>query len=308
MRLARLPLVAALLLAVPFACATRQARATTPAAAAHRVLFDDTKAETAGNADWIVSSRMPDPTAQNPNPRTERDWTGALSAWGVALQKTGRYTLRTLPPGGRITFGDSTNALDLSGFDAFVLPEPNVRFSAAEKSAILAFVHAGGGLFLVVDHTGSDRNNDGVDSVRAVDDLMAAGPAGDPFGFTVDALNIARDNPVAARTASDPVLHGPFGTVTGSIIRNGTTATLHPADNPAVRGIVWRTGANQSGTTGAFVVTSRYGTGRVALWGDSSAIDDGTGQPGNRLFDGWDDPAGTDAALGLNATAWLATR
>jgi hypothetical protein len=42
------------------------------------------------------------------------------------------------------------------------------------------------------------------------------------------------------------------------------------------------------------------------VWGDSSPIDDGTGQPGNTLHDGWNDPAGTDAALALNATAWLA--
>jgi hypothetical protein len=44
----------------------------------------------------------------------------------------------------------------------------------------------------------------------------------------------------------------------------------------------------------------------VAIWGDSSPIDDGTGQPGNTLFNGWNDPAGTNAALALNATAWLA--
>jgi hypothetical protein len=128
----------------------------------------------------------------------------------------------------------------------------------------------------------------------------------DPFGFSVDAVNIANENPVAINDSGNPVIHGPFGTVTGSIIRNGSTQTLHPADNPNVKGLVWRPGANQSGTTGAFFTTSTFGSGRVAVWGDSSAIDDGTGQSGNTLFDGWDDPAGTDAALALNATAWLA--
>ncbi len=43
----------------------------------------------------------------------------------------------------------------------------------------------------------------------------------------------------------------------------------------------------------------------MAIWGDSSTIDDGTGQSGNTLFDGWND-RGTNAALALNATAWLA--
>jgi hypothetical protein len=60
------------------------------------------------------------------------------------------------------------------------------------------------------------------------------------------------------------------------------------------------------GTTGAAFVTSTFGSGRVAMWDDSSTIDDGTGQSGNTLFNGWNDPAGTDAALALNATAWLA--
>ncbi|MFL6052190.1 MAG: hypothetical protein ACJ72W_04615 [Actinoallomurus sp.] len=82
--------------------------------------------------------------------------------------------------------------------------------------------------------------------------------------------------------------------------------TLHPSDNPNVKGVVWLSTASQTGTTGAFVVTSTFGSGRVAVWGDSSAIDDGTGQSGNTLYDGWNDPAGTDAAIALNTTAWLA--
>ncbi len=276
--------------------------ATPHLAGNYSVLFDDTKAETAGNADWIISTSMPDPTAQDPSPSTETDWTGALSAWGVALQQTGAYTLDTLPPTGAITYGDPGNALDLTHFNAFVLPEPNVLFSAAEKSAILAFVHAGGGLFMISDHNGSDRNNDGADSVKVLNDLMGSA---DPFGFSIDVLDISSDNP-AVLGSSDPVLDGPFGTVSGTIIRDGTTATLHPADNSAVKGEVYRTGSSASGTTGAAVVTSSYGAGRVAYWGDSSPIDDGTGQSGNSLYNGWNDPAGTDAALALNATAWLA--
>jgi hypothetical protein len=299
----RTPLVlAALVVATAFAAPHPATAATT-----HRILFDNSKAETAGNADWIVSTAQPDPTAQNPNPTTERSWTGAISAWGVALQRAGGYRLTTLPPGNTITYGGG-GALDLANFDEFVMPEPNVRLSAAEKSAILRFVQNGGGFFLIVDHTGSDRNNDGWDSVRIANDLMTNNGVDntDPFGFSVDVVNVTNDNPRAIHDAGNTVLNGQFGTVTGSIIRGGSTQTLHPADNPAVRGLVWRTGTNPSGTTGAFFTTSTFGAGRVAVWGDSSPIDDGTGQPNNRLFDGWDDPAGTDAALALNATAWLA--
>ncbi|MCG6492994.1 DUF4350 domain-containing protein [Kitasatospora sp. A2-31] len=270
----------------------------------HRVLFDNSKGETAGNADWIISTAQPDPLAQNASPTTEKSWTGALSAWGVALQKTGQYSLKTLPAGSTISYGTGA-ALDLAKFDTFVVPEPNIRFSAAEKAALIRFVQNGGGLFLISDHTQSDRNNDGWDSPAIINDLFTDNGVDDddPFGISVDVKNISTDNPRAVADAADPVLHGPFGTVTGSILRSGTTFTLEPADNPNVKGLVYRTG--YSGTTGAFFATSTYGSGRVAVWGDSSPADDGTGQPGNNLFNGWNDPAGTNAALALNATAWL---
>lgn len=283
------------------------AAAAPAATAVHRVLFDDTKAETAGNADWIISTAMPDPTTQNPNPSSESSWTGAISAWGVALQRTGQYSLKTLPPGNTISYGGG-GALDLANFDEFVMPEPNTPLSTSEKSAIMRFIQNGGGFFLIVDHTGSDRDNDGWDSVRIANDLLTNNGVDntDPFGFSIDAVDISSENAVAGHDSSNPILNGGFGTVTGSIIRDGSTQTLHPADNSNVKGLVWRPSANQSGTTGAFFTTSTFGSGRVAIWGDSSPIDDGTGQSGNTLYNGWDDPAGTDAALALNATAWLA--
>ncbi|HTJ33116.1 MAG TPA: hydrolase [Dactylosporangium sp.] len=281
--------------------------ATSQAAAVHRVLFDNSKAETAGNADWIISTSQPDPLGQNANPTSETSWTGALSAWGVALQRTGQYSLKTLPAGSTITYGGS-GALDLKNFDEFVMPEPNAPLSAAEKSAIMRFVQAGGGFFLIVDHTASDRNNDGWDSVRIANDLMSNNGVDntDPFGFSVDVNNIGTENPVAISSTTDPVVNGPFGKVRGSIIRNGSTQTLHPADNASVKGLVYRSGFTPGGNTGAFFTTATFGAGRVAVWGDSSPIDDGTGQSGNTLYDGWNDTAGTNAALALNATAWLA--
>ncbi|MEV7215136.1 putative Ig domain-containing protein [Kitasatospora cineracea] len=298
--------LAAMAATVPSSGAAAATTATTAAAATpKRVLFDNTKGETAGNADWIISTSQPDPLAQNANPSTETSWTGAISAWGVALQKTGNYSLKTLPAGNTITYGTG-GALDLANFDEFVLPEPNIKLSDAEKTAVMKFVQNGGGLFLISDHTQSDRNNDGWDSPAIINDLLTTNSVDstDPFGFSVDLLNITTDNPRAITDSTDPVLNGPFGKVTGSIIRNGTTFTLKPADNPNVKGLLYRTG--YSGTTGAAFATSTFGSGRVAIWGDSSPIDDGTGQSGNTLYNGWDDPAGTDAALALNATAWLA--
>ncbi|WP_030900097.1 hypothetical protein [Streptomyces sp. NRRL F-5126] len=286
--------------------ATAPAAPAPAAAATHRVLFDNTEAETAGNADWVISTSQPDPLGENASPSRETDWTGALSSWGVALQRAGGYTLDTLPSGSTITYGGS-GALDLKNFDTFVLPEPNIRLTSAEKSAIMKFVQNGGGLFLISDHTGSDRNNDGYDSPKVINDLMTDNGVDDtdPFGFSVDSVDIGSGTPRAISDSSDPVLNGPFGKVTGSTIADGTTFTLKPGDNPDVKGLVWKAGADTSGTTGAFFVTSTFGSGRVAVWGDSSPIDDGTGHPGDNLYDGWNDTGGTNAALALNATAWL---
>lgn len=281
-----------------------QAAPTAVAAATHRVLFDNAHAETAGNADWIISTSQPDPLGQNSSPSSDTSWTGAISSWGVALQRTGNYSLKTLPSGGSITYGTSS-LTDLQNFDTFVLPEPNVLLTSAEKTAVMKFVQNGGGLFLVSDHTGADRNNDGEDAVEIINDLMTNNSVDstDPFGFSVDSLTISSDHPGAINDSTNPVLHGSFGTVTKSLIASGTTATLKPADNPTVKGLLYRTG--YSGNTGAFFATSTFGSGRVAFWGDSSPIDDGTGQSGNTLYDGWRDTGATNAALALNATEWL---
>ncbi|UFR06445.1 hydrolase [Streptomyces sp. Go40/10] len=279
----------------------------TPAHAAttHRILFDNAHAETAGNADWIISTSQPDPLGQDSSPSAETDWTGALSSWGVALQKTGNYSQKTLPSGSSLSYG-GTSATDLSNFDTLVLPEPNTMFSSAEKTAIMTFVKNGGGLFMISDHTGADRNNDGYDAVEIFNDLMTNNSVDptDPFGFSIDSLSISSDHPAAISDSTDPVLHGSFGTVSKSLIASGTTATLKPADNSGVKGLLYRTG--YSGNTGAFFATSTFGSGRVAFWGDSSPVDDGTGQSGNTLYDGWNDSSATNAALALNATAWLA--
>ncbi|MHA5054612.1 hydrolase [Streptomyces sp. SD15] len=284
-----------------------QVSAAPPTAAAtpHRILFDNAHAETAGNADWIISTSQPDPLGQDSSPSAETDWTGAISSWGVALQKTGDYSLKTLPSGSSLTYGGSA-ATDLANFDTLVLPEPNTLFTTAEKTAIMTFVKNGGGLFMISDHTGADRNNDGEDAVEILNDLMTNNSVDstDPFGFTVDTLSIGSDYPSAISDSTNPVLHGSFGTVTKSLIASGTTATLKPADNSTVKGLLYRTG--YSGNTGAFFATSTFGSGRVAFWGDSSPIDDDTGQSGNTLYDGWNDTGATNAALALNATEWLA--
>lgn len=299
-------LSATVVLIVGVLFALTQQHLPTAHAATYSVLFDNAHAETAGNADWVISTSQPDPLQENPNPQVETDWTGGISAWGVALQKTGRYSLKTNTS--PLTYGDSTNSLDLSNFNALILPEPNTLFTSSEKTAILTFVHNGGGLFMVADHTGSDRNNDGYDSLHIFNDLMNNGGAGnDVFGIQFDAVNISRDYPNSDTPNPDPILQGPFGTATTSLIANGTTETLNASDNPNVHGVIYTTGTASTGTTGAFISRSTYGNGRVVAEGDSSAIDDGTCSSGNKCYNGWSDPAAQNSILFPNATEWLAS-
>ncbi|GAC1360303.1 MAG: hypothetical protein NVS2B12_02800 [Ktedonobacteraceae bacterium] len=270
-----------------------------------RVLFDNAHAETAGNADWVISKSQPDPLGENPNPQVESDWTGGISSWGVALQRTGRYSLKTNTSA--LTYGNSANPLDLSQFNELVLPEPNTLFTSAEKTAILTFVHNGGGLFMVADHSGSDRNNDGYDSLHIFNDLMNNGGVGnDPFGIQFDDANIAKDYPGVDTPNPDPILQGPFGTGTTSLINRGTTETINRTDNPDVVGVIYTTGSSNTGSTGVFFARSTYGSGRIVASGDSSSIDDGTCEAGHKCYHGWDEPRAQNGILYPNATEWLA--
>ncbi|MBI5547750.1 MAG: hypothetical protein HY901_28035 [Deltaproteobacteria bacterium] len=265
-----------------------------------RVLFDNTKAEQAGNADWVVDDSGPLPSPANPN--YESDWVGGFSAWGVALARGG-YQIETLSLPNRITMDDPSNPQDLSNYQVFVVPEPNVAFTPEEHMALVDFVIAGGGLFMIADHTGADRNNDGVDAVEVWNDLAQA--QGNPFGITFASDNFTQTPDNLAHDSTTPILHGPFGEVSAVTIYAGCSLTLSPQANPSVRGVIWKNGVAQGASGVAFAI-AELGLGRVAAIGDSSPADDGTGSAGDRLFNGWDDSQGTNAALFLNATAWLA--
>ena len=280
------------------------------APAAKRFLFDATHAETAGNADWVIDEdavpqRIPTPAQSTVTASTpESYWTGALSSWGIELVKLG-HTVETLPAGTAITYGNAGNVQDLSNYDVFVVDEPNNVFTTAEKQAILNFVNNGGGLFMVSDHTGSDRDGDGWDSPAIWNDLMTNNTiATNPFGFSIDLANFSTiTSNVWTNAASSTILTGSQGVVTQMEFNNGTTATTNTAVNPNVKGLIWKTAATQNNTN-VMSLSSTYGTGRVFFVGDSSPIDDGTGAPGNNLFPGWS--SYSHKPLFLNASLWLA--
>ena len=295
-----------------------------------KFLFDATKAETAGNADWVIDAdkwnldytpyahtggdeanaqRFPSPSQSNISSGTgEYYWRGALSAWGIELVKKG-YSVETLPYNGQITYLNPGNPQDLSNFDVFVVCEPNIKFTSSEKSAILAFVKNGGGLFMVSDHDNSDRNGDGFDSPYIWNDLMNNNSIkSNPFGIKFDFEFFNEKTNNIPSSSNDPLINGPYGKVSRVEFYGGTSMTLYPNKNATVKGVVFKEGSSTGGTKNAMCAYARYGTGKVVALGDSSPADDGTGDNGDNLYDGWlEDANGNHRRLIMNGSVWLAT-
>jgi hypothetical protein len=283
--------------------------ATTLAVTPKKFLFDATKAETAGNADWVLDAdtspqRFPTPAQSNITAtNTESFWKGGISAWGVALAKLG-HTVETLPSGTAITYG-GTGAQDLKNYDVFVIDEPNIRFTAAEKVAILNFVNNGGGLFMISDHTVSDRNNDGWDSPAIWNDLMSNNTVKtNPFGIAITLNNFSETTSNRLAATTNPILNGSQGTVSQLKFSAGASMTINKTANTTVQGLIWR-GTSTQGTSNIMCASATYGLGRVFAIGDSSPADDGTGASGDTLYPGWTELA-SHSRLHMNASLWLA--
>jgi hypothetical protein len=247
-----------------------------------KFLFDNTKAEMAGSADWVldqdgsVPARFPTPAQSGITATTaETYWQGAISAWGIALVKKG-HSVESLPSSGSITYGNASNPQDLSNYNVFVVDEPNTVFTAAQKTAILQFVQNGGGLIMVSDHTGSDRNNDGWDSPAIWNDFFTNNTIqSNPFGMSVTLDNFSGVSSNKS-TVSHPILNGLAGTVTQLEYNAGASLTINTTANPNVKAHIWRSGSTQNNSN-ILCASSTFGTGRVFLLGDSSPVDDGTG-------------------------------
>lgn len=295
-----------------------------------KILFDATKAEMANNADWVIDAdqfnigynpnayiggneanpqQIPTPAQSGITSGTPQSyWKGALSAWAVDAVKLGYY-VETLPYNGQITYGNSSNSQDLSNYDIYVVCEPNILFTSSEKKALMNFVQNGGGLFMISDHDNSDRNGDGYDSLAIWNDFMQNNSVqNNPFGITFDYEYFTEATTNIPNLASDPLLHGSYGDVTSVEFYGGTSMTLNTSQNSSVKGVVYRSGYSNTGTTGVLCAYATYGQGKVVALGDSSPADDGTGDTGDDLYDGWiQDANGNHERLIMNATIWLAT-
>lgn len=269
----------------------------------YKILFDWTKDETAGNADWVVDRDYPNPLPENP--QDETDWDGGFSSFGVAIQTVLNdtvYILHNAP----LTYQNPQNPMDLSNFDVFIIPEPQNPFSESEKDAIRRFVQDGGGLFMIADHNMSDRNRSGWDSPRVFNDLGSELLFGIHFNITGERPNSFTEVSRNIPDSTHVIIDGPYGSVRALSFHAGDGMALHPEYNPNVNGLIFK--SDYSGTQGAMFAISSYGRGRVAAIGDSSPIDDGTGDPHDRLYDGWNEVGTTHPELMLNAVYWLEKR
>ena len=281
-----------------------------PTTTGKKFLFDAKHGQTFGNADWVIDqdnssiSQYPTPAQSNvTSTTTESFWTGGISAWGIALAKMG-HTVESLNSTASLTYGSTTNPQDLSLYDVFIVDEPNTLFSASEKTAMLQFVQNGGGLFIVGNHNGSDRNSDGYDAPAIWNNFFTSnGIVSNPFGFSFALVNLSGTTSNLATVSNNPILAGSQGAVTTIQYNNGTSMTMSPTANPTVTGLIWRSGVTRNNSN-VYCLTSTYGTGKVVALGDSSPTDDGTGAPGDVLYNGWS--AYSHTRLLMNASLWLA--
>jgi PKD repeat protein len=283
------------------------------------VLFDHTHHEEGGtSAEWVIcSGHEPDPSPANPT--TETAWNGAISALAFDLYKQG-YKVQTLPAsGGRITYGDSSNAQDLSKYSVFFIPECYTYFTSAEKQAIVKFVQNGGGLFLLGNHQGAARVSSSVpgstDAFTVFNDLVSNnGVANNAFGFTwivghgpgdSSANTTSTAYTTATNAAANAIVRGPNGTLTMQDFHSFSYLAVNTANNASAQGIL-STQVSGDPATDYFIATSTLGNGRIVATGDSSPADDGTTTTsGKSLHDSY--TINSNRAFFLNAIQYLAS-
>lgn len=310
------------------------------AANAHaaRFLFDADHAESGNNADWVIDAdahniswlnsgtfttssgnesnaqRIPTPPASGITASTpETYWEGAISAWAVDLVKRG-HSVETLPAGTTLTW-NTANSQDLTNYDVVVIDEPDILFATSEKQALLNFVSHGGGLFMISDHVGSVRttgSGTGTDAVHVWNDFLTNnGVTNNPFGIIFRISGTGTDssgnNTYNRSITSNPILNGLVGVATNMAYFNGNEFQIDNTKNPTATSQMWF-GAQSDSNNLCGLASLQYGSGRVVVCGDSSCIDDGTGDPNDSsLYDGYTtDAGGVQHIWILNSSEWLA--
>lgn len=287
-----------------------------------KVLFDNTHAQTAGAADWVID--------------------GGFSDFAEGLAAEGYY-VKELRKEGPITLED------LKEYDVFVIPEANIPYKSYEQDAIATYVAEGGSVFYIGDHYNADRNKNRIDAPEAFNgyrrgaffdmtqgmskeeresdamkDVISRDWLSDTFGvrFRYNALDNI-DSPM--------IMDDAFGILGGvSDVSLHAGATLAITDNTKARGIVyvpngldqrnkWKAAADQGVYNGGgiaegpYVAIGKKEAGKSAFLGDSSLVEDSspkyvneeTGQL-KRTYDGYTDK--DNARFLIQLMAWLSKK
>lgn len=289
--------------------------------AGKKILFDNTHAQTAGAADWVID--------------------GGFSDFGQALANKGYYV-------SELRKSTSFNYNDLKDFNVFVIAEPNVPFKQSEQAAMLQYVKDGGSIFFIADHYNADRNKnrwDGSEVINgyrrgawndpskgmssaeknsiAMQDVVSSDWLGNNFGvrFRYNALGDITANQIVASDQS-------FGITAGvSNVAMHAGSTLAIMDPSKAKGIVYLPNTNAAWPSavdqgvyngggiaeGPYVAISKVGLGKAAFIGDSSPVEDATPkytreETGTQktTYDGFKEQ--DDAILLVNIINWLSNQ
>ena len=287
-----------------------------------KVLFDNTHAQTAGAADWVID--------------------GAFSDFGNGLADAGYYVkeLRKTTP---ITLND------LKEYDVFVLPEANVPYKVSEQQAIEDYVAGGGSVFYISDHYNADRNKNRIDASEAFNGYRRGAFEDMTKDMTAEEKNSEAMQGVESSDwlsetfgvrfryngldnisdSSKWILNDAFGILNGvqSVgLHAGSTVAI--TDPTRAKGLVYpptglTSGANKWGPSvdqgvyngggieeGAYVAISKKEKGKAAFIGDSSPVEDSSPKykrdengKNKKTYDGWKEK--DDAKLLVNLVDWL---
>ncbi|MGK9251395.1 endonuclease [Paenibacillus humicus] len=287
--------------------------------AGKKVLFDNTHAQTAGAADWVIDGGF-------------SDFGNALATAGFDVQELRKSTPITLA--------------DLSPYNVFVTAEANVPFKTSEQAAMAQYVQNGGSIFFIGDHYNADRNKnrwDGSESfngyrrgawdnpAKGMSAEEAASPAmqgvqssdwlADNFGvrFRYNALGDINANNIVAPDQAFGITQG----VSSVAMHAGSTLAI--IDPEKAKGIVylpktsakWGSAVDQGVYNGGgieegpYVAVSKKGAGKAAFIGDSSPVEDATPKylredtgAKKTTYDGFKEV--DDGKLLVNLVNWLA--
>lgn len=232
------------------------------------VLFDNSHNQTAGNADWTIRGGF-------------SDYADDINKMGYTVSEWGNdeYGKSQIDDDAPITYET------LIKYGAYIIPEPNKDFTLQEQNDIIKYINDGGNVFFISDHSGSDRNSNGVDSVKSFNKFVGK------LGFTF----------VSKSYSQDPITDIRAHIITEGVHKTGMWAgtTININNKTNVKGIIYLDDVSK----GPYMAYGTYGKGKFVAIGDSSPVDDGTGTSGDKLYDGYNDY--DDAVLFTNVIRYF---